>query len=348
LRSDAQVVCFGSNVFGQLGQTADVMVQPAPAHAVPTVVPGFAGAVSIATGSGSTCAVMGDGSVRCVGMNASGRFGFVASNMAQALVTTPVTVAGLSGVTQVALGDEFLCALSGDGTAKCLGSNVAGQLGIGLDATPVAHPNATAVTGLVDVVRLAAGPNRMCAIRSDQSLWCWGARPRLSPLPLAEQDTRFPQVSSLAIGATHRCVVAANAAVTCQGDGYTGALGAYVSSYAAEVPDVGGFNDVREISSGVDGTCVRRADGTVWCWGPKGLGIDQGVSYTVPFAAEPHQVSGITATQITAADATACALTPGGGVKCWGLNTFGQLGVSEGLGSTDAVLGRLGPRSVSL
>ena len=45
--------------------------------------------------------------------------------------TIPATVTGLSGVTQVSVGERFSCALKNDGTVWCWGANYVGQLGDG-------------------------------------------------------------------------------------------------------------------------------------------------------------------------------------------------------------------------
>ena len=69
---------------------------------------------SIAADGNHTCAVTDTGTVRCWGQN----FG-----------NTPVTVSGLTGVTQIAAGYYHFCAVLSDGSARCWGYNSTGALG---------------------------------------------------------------------------------------------------------------------------------------------------------------------------------------------------------------------------
>lgn len=97
--------------------------------AQPTLVPGLdTGVRRISLGLYHACAVRMDGAARCWGSNYSGELGdgsFVAR-------ATPVEPRGLDhGVTQVVASEGSSCAVMQDGSARCWGSNVSGQLGNG-------------------------------------------------------------------------------------------------------------------------------------------------------------------------------------------------------------------------
>src|SRR2546428_13635708 len=86
--------CWGENVEGQLGNgtTANPSTGP-PGSSVPVAVSGITGAASITTGAYHTCALLGDGTVRCWGRNGQGQLGDgTLTNSA-----TPVPVAGITG-----------------------------------------------------------------------------------------------------------------------------------------------------------------------------------------------------------------------------------------------------------
>ena len=79
--------------------------------------------------------------------------------------------------------------------------------------------------------------------------------------------------------------------------------------------------------------CAVLSDSTVWCWGANAAGT-LGSGSSQP-SATPKQVvtsngdGGLTpllATQISANGLSACAITTGGGLACWGDDSFGQLG----------------------
>ena len=76
----------------------------------------------------------------------------------------------------IAAGSRHSCAALNDGRAYCWGKNDGGQLG----TPPPAGTNGPAAvliggTQLDNVARMAGGATHTCAIRKDQTLWCWGS-----------------------------------------------------------------------------------------------------------------------------------------------------------------------------
>lgn len=85
-------------------------------------------------------------------------------------------------------------------------------------------------------------------------------------------------------------------------------------------------SEVIKITAGESHTCVIMTAGAVKCWGRNNFGqLGDG---TTTDRSEPVEVSGLSsgAIEITAGESHTCALTEAGGVKCWGLNSSGQLG----------------------
>jgi alpha-tubulin suppressor-like RCC1 family protein len=90
---------------------------------------------------------MANTTVRCWGINGSGTLGD-GTVLASAV---PVTVSGLSGVTQLAAQGNNVCAVRSGGTVWCWGDNRSGQLGVttpGQSATPVQVPGVASATAV--------------------------------------------------------------------------------------------------------------------------------------------------------------------------------------------------------
>jgi alpha-tubulin suppressor-like RCC1 family protein len=177
----------------------------------------------------------------------------------------------LSGVTQVAVGDEFTCASMAGGTVKCWGRNNHGQIG---DGTQLDRARPTAVAGLSGVSEIGAGGAHVCARTTSGSVWYWGqgargqlgngaAADQLSPVPV----TGLTDAVELAVGYTHACARRATGAIVCWGTRTSGELGT-PSSVDQWVPAVGpSLPGTVAIEAGRDRTCARDGDGTVRCWG---------------------------------------------------------------------------------
>jgi alpha-tubulin suppressor-like RCC1 family protein len=111
----------------------------------------------------------------------------------------------------------------------------------------------------------------------------------------------------------------------------------------AEIVDSGAPAEASvQLALGYLHTCVRKAAGTVQCWGDNGAGqLGDGVPFdagTRPIVKVPQDVVGITdAVELASGVSHSCAIRRSGAVACWGLNTFGQLGDGTTQRSSSAV-----------
>ncbi|MDW8363645.1 MAG: hypothetical protein RMK74_14695 [Myxococcales bacterium] len=127
------VHCWGNNASGQSGGEA-------PLHSRPQPVAGLVDVVEVAAGGGFSCARTRGGTVWCWGGNLYGQLGDgrtdhgTTCNPGMRVIDcsrTPVQVADLDGVVDLAAGPAFACALRNDGSVWCWGDNDRKQLGDG-------------------------------------------------------------------------------------------------------------------------------------------------------------------------------------------------------------------------
>ncbi|MBK9754142.1 MAG: RCC1 repeat-containing protein [Nannocystis sp.] len=167
LLAGRRIMCWGGNYFGQVGSGHTVGYSEMPS---PTGVQKVDDAVELAAGDDHTCARRSTGAIACWGKGDLGQLGAnITSNW-----STRVPVKDLSGATALGSGRAFSCA-AGPGRVMCWGNNTSGQLGNG-SRTGAKVP--VAGQAIADVLRLAAGVDHACALRSGGRVMCWGSNQR--------------------------------------------------------------------------------------------------------------------------------------------------------------------------
>jgi alpha-tubulin suppressor-like RCC1 family protein len=288
LTAGGSVECWGDNKYGELGNNSST------SSSVPVPVTGLAGdATAVSEGAGSACALTAAAGVLCWGENFQGKLGD--NSISNSSVPVPVTNLS-SCIADISMGDRSACALTQGGGVLCWGDNSLGELGNGSDtvpSSPVPVPVFRLASGVTGV---SVGFDSACAVTAEGSVWCWGSN-------------------------------------------YEGQLGnSSISTFTSVPVEVTGItNDVTAVSVGYRFACAVTAGGAVWCWGESGngqLGISSSATQPCPFdlsifcSLTPVQVTGLTSgvTAVSAGIDSACALTGGGDVLCWGYNGLGSLG----------------------
>jgi alpha-tubulin suppressor-like RCC1 family protein len=205
----------------------------------------------------------------------------------------PVGVTGLTAApTQLSLGDNHTCAVTSDLAAKCWGLGSSGQIGD------------DSFTTRLTPVNVGPSPDSQAAA----SLVLMG------------------NTSQVGAGGRHTCAVAAGGAY-CWGLGASGQLGnGAAATLGLPSPVTGLGAGVSTVDGGDYHSCALTTAGGVKCWGSGTVGsLGDGAN---SHALTPQDVSGLTSgvSAISVGGRHSCALTTAGGVKCWGLNTWGQLG----------------------
>jgi alpha-tubulin suppressor-like RCC1 family protein len=247
------LLCWGANDYGQLftgdnvrrGKNAGDM-----AALTPVSLPPGRTARAVSASFQSTCALLDDGQVRCLGFNITGQLG-IGNNSTRgaspAHVGAGLLAADLGpGLTalQVAIGNNHTCARLGGGKLKCWGDNLFGQLGLG------------------DTVRRGDEPNEMGAA-----------------LPLVDLGA---SVERVAVGNRFTCAVVTGGRVKCWGNNGGGRLGLgdtvtrgkLAADMGAGLPsvDLGPGRTAVDVTVGSAHACARLDDGAIKCWGENDRG----------------------------------------------------------------------------
>jgi alpha-tubulin suppressor-like RCC1 family protein len=329
------VRCWGDNGVGELGNPAGLGAW----SRVPVPVDVFAPA-KLAAGGGHVCGVLASGSLSCWGWGAWGQLG----NGAFSDSVVPVTVTSIATAIDVAAGSRHTCALTRGGSVSCWGSNDGGQLGDPALATTAPGNRFAApviARGISGVQSITAGTCQSCALFGDGSVKCWGGP--MNGAPPYRHDpvsiTSLAGVVSFTSGTCHNCAVVAGGKVKCWGRNVYGQLGNGTVNVDSptEAVFVEGVDSAIAVAAGTFQSCALLAGGTIACWGRNHRG-QLGDGTASMYRSTPVPVTGVTgAVSVATGDVHTCALLTGGTVKCWGDNTWGQLGLDPALVQTSAV-----------
>jgi alpha-tubulin suppressor-like RCC1 family protein len=283
------VKCWGYNKNGELGngETED--------SPVPVSVSGLkSGVTAIDAGDDHTCAVSGQGIVRCWGYNKFGQLGDGTRTSRSVPVFASATAGGAKAV---AAGWGHSCVITGDGSVACWGNDELGQLG---DEQQKEDYRLTAVTvAEVEraVVKLAADGGQSCVLTIYGGIRCWGYN-KYGQLGDGTSETRnipvraaglTPDQQELAVGWNHSCGVDGKGGLNCWGWNSEGQLGDGTKASRAEPAGVYGLPEgVKTAGLGFAHSCAVTDSGAVYCWGSNEygqLGDGSGIDSQMPVAA---------------------------------------------------------------
>ena len=249
---------------------------------------------------------------------------------------TMAVVTPLSGVVSVSVGDNFSCAVRGDGTVWCWGVNDAGQLGVATKPFDINDQKNTAVNALrvptlSNARTVASGRQHSCALLADAAVWCWGScdRGQLGVTGIAASQVPvkaagLPAVKSLYAGAFSTCAISMSDEAWCWGDfDYYGGRGLLVSGKSGAqtaIPTrIVSLANVKAMALGDNVACALLMIGEVFCWGTRAnLQIGDGGA-TTSDPATPQRVVGLSdAESVTVGGSFVCAARRTGAVVCWG------------------------------
>ncbi len=324
------VKCWGSNTMGQGGN--GTTTSPIT---VPTDVTGLtSGVAAISAGYNHTCALLTTGGMKCWGNNFYGHLGDGTTTQR----TTPVDVSGMtSGVARISAGENFTCAITSAGAARCWGLNASGQLGNG---TVVNSSVPVSVTGLTSgVAQISAGGSHACAVTTAGAARCWGLNSsgQLGDTTVVNRSTSvavWGLGSGVAAVSTqsgaHSCALMTTGGVKCWGNNGSGQIGNNSATATFSSPqDVSGLaSGVASVVTGGLHSCAVLSNGSVQCWGlgtSGQLGNGTLVTSRVPVLVSGWGAGTGSAT-VSLGYTHTCARKTDNKVSCWGRNQASQVG----------------------
>lgn len=262
LDSEGKVWTWGRNNHGQLGYSTNSQVS-----AEPTEIPGITTPiVAIAAGEYHTLAVTANGKVLAWGRNDYGQIGARCPQPN----TPSAEVCDVNGILVVAAGDNHSVALKNDGTVVAWGRNTVGQLGNG-ETTDV-NMGPSTVSGLSNIVKIAAGANHTLALKQDStSVYAWGFNSsgqlgdggfesKLRPIQVQGMN----KIKMIAAGNNHSIAIKEDGTVWTWGRNTSG-----MATNRSTPIQITGLNSAVAIGGGGDSDSYILAvkeDGTVWQW----------------------------------------------------------------------------------
>jgi alpha-tubulin suppressor-like RCC1 family protein len=292
----------------------------------------------VAVGPDHACAVVG-GTVECWGANAHGQLGDGTRTRHLEAVAVLAAAGGapITGVSGIAAGSGFTCALLSSGAVSCWGAGGFGQLGNGGRADS-AMP--VAVAGITTAVSLSAGTSHACAVLVSGAVACWG-RNQHGQLGDGTLVSRVRPVMVrgisgahiVAAGGAHSCATyGADDLVRCWGLNSSGQLGTGNYRDSRRAVPVRSLSGAIALAAGSAHTCAVVLENTwlgtyqlLFCWGKNDAGqVDPGTRAARVSVPTMNELVYNVAT-LSAGDRHTCA-TWVLGTSCWGANASGQVG----------------------
>lgn len=288
--------------------------------ATPTGSQPDARAAALAAGRSFGCALRVDGRMKCWGTNDHGELGAGDKNRrgdgpGQMGTALPFVDLGPLGATSFGVKLRHTCAVLRDARVKCWGSNELGHLGLGdnwdhrgdeADEMGAALPYIDLGAGRT-VKSVSVGNVHSCAILDGDRLKCWGGNHATGILGLGDVMARGDQPGEM-------------------GD-------------SLPFVDLGTGRTVKSVIAGGLHTCAVLDDDGVKCWGFNGIQGVLGLGDANDRGGQPGEMGdalayvdlgvGRKARSLAAGHFHTCAVLDNGGVKCWGGNGAGGLGLGD-------------------
>jgi len=216
------------------------------------------------------------------------------------------------------------------------GANFVGQLGTN-DTTDTTTP-VTTFAGGTNWKSVICGGSHTAAIKTDGSLWTWGANSN-GQLGVNDTTNRTTPVTTFAGGNTWKSVAAgSNNTVAIKTDGSLWVWGRNIftqlgvndtTNRSTPVTTFAGGNNWKSVSAGTQITGAIKTDGSLWVWGRNSfaqLGVNDTTNRSTPVTTF---AGGTNWKSVSCVDASTAAIKTDGSLWVWGRNSYGTLGTND-------------------
>jgi alpha-tubulin suppressor-like RCC1 family protein len=244
IKTDRTLWCWGYNRDGNLGNGDFTGAR----RLKPTRITSETTWASVSAGANHTCATKTDSTLWCWGNERNGALGNGSDGFPSPKIQfSPVKVTSgsppQSNWSKVSAGYQYNCATKTDATLWCWGSNSHGNLGDGTNTDRLKPKQIAAGPVLFGTNRswtsISVEYRHTCALKSNNSLSCWGfngrgsvgdgtTTERRTPILIAWGPRRGGQYnvwSQISAGSDHTCALKTDQGIACWGENSHGQLG---------------------------------------------------------------------------------------------------------------------------
>lgn len=258
-------------------------------------------------------------------------FSFIGDGKSSASRATAVQFDGTRVFSSIdnGFGSQYAtCAIS-NGKLRCVGHpDASGFFGLG------SNPDATGLVW-VDSVNsysaVASGRKHMCAIGTDNKLYCAGdgsvsgvgANANVLTTVDGTQNYAF-----IAVGRDTTCGILSSGTLKCWGENAHSQVGNNSTVTVATPTVIDSGVSYSKVAVGVHHACgITTSGSALKCWGRQLNGrLGNGLTAEANVGSPTVIDSGTGYSEIAVGDQHTCGVTTSGVMKCWGLNTDGRLG----------------------
>ena len=266
IKTDGTLWTWGKAVFGNLGDNTST----SKSSPVQTISAGTNWNL-VSAGYYYAAAIKTDGTLWTWGYNSNGQLG---NNNITSYSSPIQTISAGTNWKQVSCGYQHIAAIKTDSTLWTWGSNGNGQLGDNT-STPKSSPVQT-VSGGTNWKLVACGQYHTAAIKTDGTLWTWGANSvgqlgdnsttnASSPVQTVSGGTNW---KSLASAGNITPAIKTDGTLWLWGAGTFGELGNSANTNrSSPVQTVSGGTNWKSVNCGDNHVLAIKTDGTLWAWG---------------------------------------------------------------------------------